>query len=38
MTDVDRKECGPLGRFVRAWFHPEDISDDEAFWGEGAPS
>ena len=24
------------GRIVSAWFHPGDIADDEAFWGEGA--
>ena len=23
------------GRIVAAWFHPGDIADDEAFWGEG---
>ena len=23
------------GRIVSAWFHPGDIADDEAFWGEG---
>ena len=23
---------------VAAWFHPGDITDDEAFWGEGEPS
>ena len=22
------------GRIVAAWFHPGDIADDEAFWGE----
>ena len=22
------------GRIVSAWFHPGDIADDEAFWGE----
>ena len=25
-------------RIVAAWFHPGDIADDEAFWGEGQPS
>ena len=24
-------------RIVAAWFHPGDIADDEAFWGEGQP-
>lgn len=26
------------GRIVAAWFHLGDITDDEAFWGEGEPS
>lgn len=25
------------GRIVSARFHPEDIADDQAFWGEAAP-
>ena len=25
------------GRIVAAFFHPGDIADDEAFWGEGQP-
>ena len=25
-------------RIVAVWFHPGDIADDEAFWGEGQPS
>ena len=25
-------------RIVAAWFHPGDIADDEAFWGEAQPS
>jgi ketosteroid isomerase-like protein len=25
------------GRIVSARFHPEDIADDHAFWGEAAP-
>ncbi len=25
------------GRIVSARFHPEDIADDRAFWGEAAP-
>ncbi len=23
------------GRIAEAWFHPENIADDRAFWGEG---
>ena len=26
------------GHIVAAWFHPGDIADDEAFWGEGQPA
>ena len=26
------------GRIAAAWFHPGDITDDEAFWGEGISS
>ena len=26
------------GRIVAAFFHPGDITDDEAFWGEGQPT
>ena len=26
------------GRVAAAWFHPGDITDDEAFWGEGISS
>ena len=25
-------------RIVAAWFHPGEIADDEAFWGEGQPT
>ena len=25
-------------RIVAAWFHPGDIADDEAFWGEDQPA
>lgn len=26
------------GFIVAAWFHPEDIADDRAFWGEDGPA